>query len=80
MSLEGMVKGMMIGVIGLVIVVTILGATVGTVATAGNTVNATGYPLASLFASNSILILLFLGGGLVAVVALAFGYMKTKGK
>ena len=35
-----MVKGMMIGVIGLVIVVTILGATVGTVATAGNTVNA----------------------------------------
>ena len=75
-----MVKGMMIGVIGLVIVVTILGATVGTVATAGNTVNATGYPLANLFASNSILILLFLGGGLVAVVALAFGYMKTKGK
>ena len=79
MALSGMVKGMIVGVIGLVIVITILGATVSSVATAGNTVNATGYPLASLFASDSILLLLFLGGGLVAVVSLAFGYIKTKG-
>lgn len=40
---EAMVKKMLVGVIGLVIVITILGATIGTVADAGNTVNATGY-------------------------------------
>jgi hypothetical protein len=76
--MDGMVKGMLVGVIGLVIVVTILGATIGTVATAGNTVNATGYPLASLFASNSILPLIFLGAGLIAVISLAFSYVKAK--
>ena len=79
MGLSGMVKGMMIGIIGLVIIVTVVGATIGTVATAGNTVNSTGYPLASLFASDSILPLLFLGGALVAVIGLAFGYVKAKG-
>ena len=76
--MDGMVKSMLVGVIGLVIVITILGATIGTVATAGNTVNSTGYPLASLFASNSILPLVFLGGGLIAVIGLAFGYIKSR--
>ena len=73
-----MVKGMLVGIIGLVIVVTVLGATIGTVATQGDTVNATGYPLASLFASDSILPLVFLGAGLVAVIGLAFSYVKHK--
>ena len=77
-EISGMVKGMLVGVIGLVIVITILGATIGTVADAGDVVNATGYPLASLFASNSILPLLFLGAGLIAVIALAFSYVKSK--
>ena len=75
---EAMVKNMLVGIIGLVIVITILGATIGNVATAGNTVNATGYPLASLFASDSILPLVFLGAGLLAVFGLAFSYVKSK--
>ena len=75
---EAMVKKMLVGIIGLVIVITILGATIGNVATAGNAVNATGYPLASLFASDSILPLVFLGAGLLAVFGLAFSYVKSK--
>jgi len=75
---EAMVKKMLVGIIGLVIVITILGATIGNIATAGNTVNATGYPLASLFASDSILPLVFLGAGLLAVFGLAFSYVKSK--
>jgi hypothetical protein len=73
-----MVKGMLMGIIGLVIVVSVLGATVTTVAISGDVVNATGYPLASLFASDSILPLLFLGAGIVAVVGLAFSYVKAR--
>jgi len=75
---EAMVKKMLVGIIGLVIVITILGATIGNIATAGDTVNATGYPLASLFASDSILPLVFLGAGLLAVFGLAFSYVKSK--
>ena len=77
-KMEAMVRKMLYGIIGLVIVITVLVATIGTVATSGNTVNETGYPLASLFASDSILPLVFLGAGLVAVVGLAFSYVKSK--
>ena len=76
--MDGMVNKMIMGIIGLVMVVTILGATVTSVATAGNTVNKTGYPLASLFASDSILPLAFIGAGLIAVVALAFSYVRKR--
>lgn len=77
MPITNMVKGVIVGVVGLVLLISIVGATIGTVATAGNTINATGYPLASLFASNSILPILFLGAALVATVALAFSYVKA---
>jgi len=77
MPITNMVKGVIVGVVGLVLLISIVGATIGTVVTAGNTINATGYPLASLFASNSILPILFLGAALVATVALAFSYVKA---
>ena len=60
--MEAMIQKFIMAIIGIVIVVTILGATITTVATAGNTVNATGYTGASLFASNGILPLIVIMG------------------
>ena len=74
--MEAMIQKFIMAVIGIVIVVTILGSTIGTVATAGNTVNATGYTGASLFASNGILPLIVIMGVLVGVVSLAFALWK----
>lgn len=62
--------------VGVVLLVTMLGAVIGTVATAGDTVNATGYSGASLFASNGILPMLVIFGVLVAVIGLAFVNFK----
>ena len=74
--MEAMIQKFIMAIIGIVIVVTILGSTITTVATAGNTVNATGYTGASLFASNGILPLIIIMGVLVGVVSLAFALWK----
>ena len=76
--MEAMIQKFIMAIIGIVIVVTILGATITTVATAGNTVNSTGYTGASLFASNGILPLIIIMGVLVGVVALAFSMWKNR--
>ena len=76
--MEAMIQKFIMAIIGIVIVVTILGATITTVATAGNTVNATGYTGASLFASNGILPLIIIMGVLVGVVSLAFALWKKR--
>jgi hypothetical protein len=76
--MEAMIQKFIMAIIGIVIVVTILGSTIGTVATAGNTVNATGYTGASLFASNGILPLIIIMGVLVGVVSLAFALWKKR--
>jgi len=76
--MEAMIQKFIMAIIGIVIVVTILGSTITAVATAGNTVNATGYTGASLFASNGILPLIVIMGVLVGVVALAFSMWKNR--
>ena len=76
--MEAMIQKFIMAIIGIVIIVTILGSTIGTVATAGNTVNATGYTGASLFASNGILPLIIIMGVLVGVVGLAFALWKNR--
>ena len=76
--MEAMIQKFIMAIIGIVIVVTILGSTITTVATAGNTVNATGYTGASLFASNGILPLIVIMGVLVGVVSLAFALWKKR--
>ena len=76
--MEAMIQKFIMAIIGIVIVVTILGSVIGTVATAGNTVNATGYTGASLFASNGILPLIIIRGVLVGVVSLAFALWKNR--
>ena len=74
--MEAMIQKFVMAIIGIVIIVTILGSTIGTVATSGNVVNATGYTGASLFASNGILPLIIIMGVLVGVVSLAFALWK----
>ena len=76
MNVSKLVQGVLLTVIGLVILMTMLGETVDDVQTAGDTVNTTGAPLSGMFASDSIVPLIFLGAGLLAVIALAFKMMK----
>ncbi len=75
-NLKGLVGGLIVAVIGLVIILSVYGETIEDVQEAGDVVNATGAPLTGLFASDSVVPLIFLGGGLIAVVGLAFAVTK----
>ena len=76
--MEQLVRNCVMAIIGVILMVTILGSTIGLVGDAGNVVNQTGYTGSSLFASNGILPLIVLMGALVGIVGLAFTLNKHK--
>lgn len=61
--------------IGIVVVFLLLAELMPEAQTAGNTLNASGVPLGSLFASNGVLFLVIMAGVLIVVVR---GAMKKK--
>ena len=67
------IKKVLLGFILLIVLFTFIGEGIGYVTTAGDTINATGLPLAGLFASDSILPLILMGALLVAVVTYLAG-------
>ena len=62
MNLSNVVRGVLVAIVGLTIIVTLASVLLPEAQTAGNTLNATGISLASLFASNGILWVLFVVG------------------
>lgn len=71
-SVKSLAFGVLIAVISLIVIMEIAGETIDDIQDAGDTVNATGAPLAGLFASDSIVPLIFLAGILIAVLKVAF--------
>lgn len=70
MNVGNIVQGVILVIIGVVIVTTILGQTVDDVQTAGNTVNATNAPLATLYQSTGVLPLVLLGLAFIGLLGL----------
>lgn len=72
-----------VGVVGLIVtfIVTFLlvGNTAPDLTTAADNISGSGLPLASLFSSNGIVLLIFMAGLLISLVSLAFGF-AGKGK
>lgn len=67
-------------IIGIVILVFVVAELVPEVNAAGDSLNATGAPLASLFASNGVVTLIVVAIPLLVIVGLLFLGMRTKGK
>lgn len=76
-NIKMLVQGLLIAVIGLVIVLEMIGETIDDVQDAGDTVNETGAPLSGLYASDSVVPLIYMGVGLLAVLGLAFSIGKS---
>jgi len=77
-NVKALVSSLLFAIIGLVIILNVYGETTDDIQISGNLVNATGAPLAGLFASDSVIPLIFLGAGLIAVVGLAFSVTGRK--
>ena len=70
------VKTVITGVILLVVLFNVLATALPEVNTAGATLNATGLPLTSFFASNGIIMLAIMG----AVIVVVLGFVHKKGR
>ncbi len=82
LTTQTLVKGLtgfLIAIIGVVLIFQTLATSVPLMQTAGNTVNATGAQFASFFAAGGIIELAYMGGVLLAVIGLVFGFAAIFG-
>ena len=78
------VKGVIIGVVLLIvtIIVTflIVGNTAPDITAAADNISGSGLPLANLFASNGVVLLVFMAGLLISIIIISLSLTKMGGK
>lgn len=72
------IAGVIFGLVMLLVLFNVAAEIVPDVADAGDTLNATGLPLASVFASDGIVPLIIMASILIAVVAFVFTMYKKR--
>lgn len=75
--MDGMITKLVMLIVGIVVIFYIVGGTAGTLTTAAGNISSSGLPLAGLFSSSGVVLLVFMAGILIAIISLA---MKWKGK
>lgn len=68
MKVAGMVTGLIMLIIGIVVIFNIVGNSSTTLTDASNNISGSGLPLASMFASNGVVLLVFMAGILLAII------------
>lgn len=76
----GMMIMVVIVIIAFVVIFYLVGNLSPTLKTAADNISGSGLPLASLFTSNGVLLMIFMIAVFLALMLLAFGMMKGKGK
>lgn len=76
-NVKGIATGVILVIVTIIVVFQLVGNTSNAIAGASNNITASGLPLASLFASNGVVLLIFMAGILLAIVGLA---LKMGGK
>ena len=79
-TIVNIVIGVVLIVIGFIVVMTLVGSTAGDLISASDNISASGLPLANLFASSGVLLLIFMVSVFIALVLLAFSLMKSGSK
>ena len=71
------INNIIISVVGLIILIIItfliVGTTSGDITTAADNISASGLPLASLFSSNGVVLLVFMAGLLLVLIGVSLG-------
>ena len=78
MNIKGIVTGVVMLIIGFVLVFYLVGGLAPTLTTAAGNISGSGLPLASLFASNGVVMIIFMCGILITLVVAAFAIFKQK--
>lgn len=72
------VTGLVLLIVAIIVSFQIVGNTSGAVTTAADNISNSGLPLASLFSSNGVVLLVFMAGLLIAMVVLSMSFFKGK--
>lgn len=71
-NITAVVAGAISVIIGIIVIFNIIGNTSGDLTDAATNITNSGLPLASLFSSSGIVMLIFMAGVMLAVIAMAF--------
>lgn len=75
-TIKNIVVGLVLLIVAFIVTFQIVGSTAGDLSDAATNISTSGLPLASLFASNGIVMLVFMAGLLIALVVMAFSMVK----
>ena len=78
MNISAMVTGLIMLIVGIVVVFYIVGSTASTLTTASTNISGSGLPLASLFGSNGVVLMIIMAGILIAIITVALKAGKSK--
>ena len=70
--------GVILTIIGFIVVMTLVGSTASDLISASDNISGSGLPLASLFASSGVLLLIFMVSVFLALILLAFAIMRGR--
>lgn len=76
MKINSLVTGVVTGIIGIIIIFLLVGNTAGSITDASDNISTSGLPLASLFNSSGVVLLVFMAGIMLAVIGIAMGFGK----
>jgi hypothetical protein len=76
MNVKGMVTSVILVIIAIIVIFQIVGNTSTDLTNAAGNISGSGLPLASLFQSNGVVLLIFMAGILLAIVGIALKMHK----
>lgn len=78
MDMEKLVYGVIMGIVAVIVIFLLIGNTSGELADASENISGTGFPLANLFGSNGVVMMLFMVGILLAVIGIVMKFRHHK--
>ena len=66
-----MITGLILLIVGIIVIFQIVGQTATDLTSASDNISTSGLPLASLFASNGVVLLVFMAGILISIIAVS---------
>ena len=77
-NLENIIIGVVLVIVAIIVIFNLVGSSASNLTDAADNISGSGLPLASLFAANGIVLLIFMAGILIAVVSIAMKMHKGK--
>jgi hypothetical protein len=75
-GMKGIITGVVLLIVGIVVIFYIVGGTSSTLTAAATNISGSGLPLASLFSSSGVVLMIFMAGLLLAIIGMTFKWVK----